>query len=90
MDFAKYTALEISQIEKELNTNISTGLKESDVKVSLAKYGSNNLKERETGWWEILVRQFKSSFIYLLIAAAILAFFLREYIDGFFIVIFVL
>ena len=90
MDFVKYTALEVSQIENELNTNVSTGLKETDVKLSLAKYGSNKLRERDTAWWEILIRQFKSSFIYLLIAAAVLAFLLREYTDGLFIIVFVL
>ncbi len=90
MDFAKYSALEIPQIESDLKTNISTGLKEAEVKLSLAKYGANKLKERDTAWWEILIRQFKSSFIYLLIAAAVLAFLLREYTDGVFIVVFVL
>ena len=48
----------------------------------LAENGPNDLKKNEVKWWQILLRQFKSSFVYLLIFAAILALILGEKVDA--------
>jgi P-type E1-E2 ATPase len=53
------------------------------------RYGLNVLRVRTSGWWHILVRQFQSPFVYLLVAAALLALSLRGFIDGALILLFV-
>lgn len=55
----------------------------------MARQGPNTLLSRELRWWTVFGRQFRSPFVYLLGAAAALAFFLGEPIDGAFIVFFV-
>ncbi|OGH94300.1 MAG: hypothetical protein A2538_01820 [Candidatus Magasanikbacteria bacterium RIFOXYD2_FULL_41_14] len=65
------------------------GLKSQDVKERLEKYGLNKLSARQTHWWQIFGRQFKSPFIYLLFFAVLLALLLGEKTDGIMILIFI-
>jgi Mg2+-importing ATPase len=53
------------------------------------KYGYNELKGENRYWWHILLNQFTSPFLYLLIASAILSILLGERIDGLMIFLFV-
>ena len=90
MDFSRFTALQITDIEHEFKTSQKTGLSATQVTENQQKFGENVLAEKEHTVVSIFVRQFKSSFIYLLIFAAVLAFMLGEKVDGIFIVLFVL
>jgi len=83
MSFSKYTALTANEVLGEFNTFLDSGLKTSDIKVLSIKYGKNVLKFDEVRWWNILFRQFKSAFVYLLVIAAIIALVLGERLDAF-------
>jgi P-type Mg2+ transporter len=89
MDFNKYTVKPAEEAIKDLGTDIKHGLKSAEINARLKQFGYNQIEAKETKWWNILIRQFSSSFVYLLVGAAILAFILREFIDGMMIVIFV-
>jgi Mg2+-importing ATPase len=65
------------------------GLTDSEVMARKAKFGWNEVGGKEVKWWHILLRQFQSPFLYLLLGAAVLAFFLGENIDGGMIILFV-
>jgi Mg2+-importing ATPase len=56
----------------------------------LAEYGANELTGTETTPLEIALRQFRSSFIYLLLAASAVALYLREYLDAIVILLFLI
>lgn len=58
------------------------GLSPDSAATRLAEHGLNELSGAETTALEILLRQFKSSFIYLLFAASAIAIYLREYLDA--------
>src|SRR3989338_5985696 len=89
MSFSKYTALTANEVLGEFNTFLDSGLKTSDIKVLSIKYGKNVLKFDEVRWWNILFRQFKSAFVYLLVIAAIIALVLGERLDAFMIMLFI-
>lgn len=59
-----------------------SGLAEREVQRRRAEHGLNVVALREFGWSRILLRQFSSSFVFLLLGAAGLAFLLREPLDG--------
>ena len=60
----------------------SKGLPSEEANNRLAKNGKNELTGRDTRWHDILLRQFRSAFIYLLLAASFIALFLGEYLDA--------
>src|SRR5258708_1418048 len=64
-----------------LHTSMN-GLSEEDVTRQFVKYGQNTLHTSTTNAVKILVKQFKSSLIYLLIIASVLSFLLKEVSDG--------
>jgi Mg2+-importing ATPase len=84
-----YTTQELGAVLKEFNTSLASGLTEEEAQTRLNKYGANELKRKKTTWQPILVRQFRSPFIYLLLGASLLTFFLHEYLDSVMILIFV-
>lgn len=88
MQFSYYTDKTVEQILNELHVT-KQGLSEQEAKNIKQKVGLNVLSAHETHWWNILLNQFKSPFLYLLIAAALLAYFLGEKIDCIMIFIFV-
>jgi len=45
-------------------------------------YGANVLDEKSASWIEIFLRQFKSAFVYLLLAACLVSLFQGEYVDA--------
>lgn len=81
MGFSKYTALSVEETVKEFGTSSEFGLTSKSVHERLLKYGRNESVSHEIGAWEILIRQFKSAFIYLLIICSAITFVLKEYID---------
>lgn len=89
MSFEKFTALSVDTILNEFNNNVERGYTSTEIKNLTSKYGVNSLAKNEIFWWHILLRQFKSAFIYILIAASIITFLLDEKLDSFFIFFFV-
>ncbi|OGY43247.1 MAG: hypothetical protein A3B89_00885 [Candidatus Buchananbacteria bacterium RIFCSPHIGHO2_02_FULL_40_13] len=64
------------------------GLSSKSAKELLKKHGPNILSEIQLKWWKILSRQFKSSFIYLLIAASLITIGLGEYLEALMMILF--
>jgi Mg2+-importing ATPase len=65
-----------------LLSSAADGLSPDDAAQRLAVYGANELSGVETTASRIFLRQFKSSFIYLLFAACAIALYLREYLEA--------
>ena len=73
----------IKEIIDQFNTNIDTGLTESEAKLRLDKYGPNELEEKAAhSKWLILLDQFKETMVIILIIAAIISLLLGEYTDA--------
>lgn len=66
------------------------GLSSGEVSQRLEKAGYNEISARQVRWWEILLRQFRSAFIYLLLVAAAIVLVIGEYVDAAVIIGFVL
>jgi P-type Ca2+ transporter type 2C len=77
-------ALEIADIEKALGVDASKGLSLNEVESRLDKYGPNQLKEKkEINPIAIFIDQFNDFIIWVLVAAALVSGFLREWMDAF-------
>jgi len=73
----------IKEIYKNLNSS-SNGLSQEKAKSNLSKYGRNIIKKRKKlRFLKILLSQFNSFLIYILIVAAAASFFIGHQIDGF-------
>lgn len=69
----------VNELINYYNTDINNGLTESDVEERLKKHGPNTLPDSKTkSFFSIFLSQFKSPLIYVLLLAAIIAFFLGE------------
>ena len=80
----KWWEQDITEIEKSLGTGVSTGLSVKEAELRLEKYGPNQLKEKKAiNPIEIFIGQFKDFIIWVLIAAALVSGFLREWVDAF-------
>jgi len=88
MKFSDYTTKNIEETFDILKTSES-GLSEKEAGKRQKIYGFNEIKAKEPGLFDIFLRQFKSSFVYLLFIASIIAFLIGERIDGFLILFFV-
>lgn len=89
MRFSKFTALTTEKTASLLGSDITRGLTQKQVGFNLSKYGPNTLRENTVSWPQILLKQVQSSFIYLLLFAALISLVLGEKTDAFFIIIFV-
>jgi len=77
-----FHSLTIESCFKELKTS-AAGLTREEAGKRLKKYGFNKLEEEKPlGRLTILLSQFKSPLIYVLLAAAIISFLLHEYVDA--------
>jgi len=65
------------------------GLNNSDVLERRKKFGKNEIPMPKFGLFKLILRQIKSIFIVILFIASAITFFLGEYFDGFFILLFV-
>src|SRR3989344_9028553 len=81
MDYKVAALLDNLQIFEKLETS-ENGLTSEKAKDLLQKYGENKIRAKETTTLDIFLRQFKSPFTYLLLAASILSFALGEKLDG--------
>ncbi|MBI4407740.1 MAG: HAD-IC family P-type ATPase [Candidatus Kerfeldbacteria bacterium] len=89
MQIAKFTTQTAEQTLAGFNVTVATGLTADRVTALQQQYGRNALVDHHITPWSILIRQFKSSFVYLLVGAAVLALILGETIDGVMVLIFV-
>lgn len=89
MNYSSLTTLSASDVFTNAHST-ENGLSADEVKKRLAQHGPNALESQEVHWWQVLARQFRSPFLYLLLFAAALALALGELIDGVMIIIFVL
>jgi calcium-translocating P-type ATPase len=81
MNSSQWYQQSIDQVAEKLNTSVE-GLGLDDAKRRLEKYGPNRLPEaRGVSAFVILLRQFASPLIYILMVAAVVTFFLEEYKD---------
>jgi Mg2+-importing ATPase len=89
MQFETYTTL-TEQAVQELFEVTPKGLTTEQVSKLEATYGANELEAHPVTMWDVLFRQLRSPFIYILFAAALLSYGLGEYIDGSMIIAFLL
>ena len=75
---------------KYLKTSVNVGITEDEALTRLKTVGLNQLTMKEIHWYNIFLKQFQSSFIYMLIAASLLALILGELPDSIAIAIFIL
>ena len=79
------------ELKSELKISLSEGLSEDEAKRRLEEHGPNRIKsQKEKTIWQILLSQFLSPVIYLLIGAAIISFFLSDIPEGIAIIIVIL
>jgi len=81
-NFSVYTTKTVSELMQDFGTSPEKGLTQDQAKKRLQQFGSNEIKSKEAGWSGLLLRQFQSPFIYLLLAVAVISFFLQNHVDG--------
>ena len=79
------------EICKELSTNFETGLSANDVKERQQSFGKNTIEQKK-GIHPILIflAQFASPMVYMLLVAAGLSFFFKEWLEGYAILLVIL
>jgi Ca2+-transporting ATPase len=74
-------SMSVEDILRYLHTSIK-GLSWSEAKKRLELFGKNTLEEEEESNILILIRQFNSPLVFILIAAAFITFFMGDYLDS--------
>ena len=78
-----FHALTSRAVLERLEVDDAKGVSRQDVEERRAHFGSNQLQEAETRpWWRVLAEQLRSVVVYLLGAAAILAFVTQRWAEG--------
>ncbi|HEY0901214.1 MAG TPA: HAD-IC family P-type ATPase, partial [Micavibrio sp.] len=78
----QFHALTPEEVVTALQTDLKNGLGDAEIKVRLAQYGPNRLaQEAATAWWHVLLRQFTNFLILILLVAALLSYFLGDWMD---------
>ncbi|MGX5818799.1 cation-translocating P-type ATPase [Chitinophaga lutea] len=73
----------LGQLEKDLAADPSRGLSPEEAARQLQEYGPNAIEsKRHRSPWIILLHQFKSAVVYLLLVAAGMSLFFREWLDA--------
>ncbi|MCX6724437.1 MAG: HAD-IC family P-type ATPase [Candidatus Staskawiczbacteria bacterium] len=79
--FSQYTSISVKEVLELLKTSES-GLTKKQANFALTKFGPNEVKVKNTNALSIFIRQFKSPFCYLLLAAAVISFFIGQLVDS--------
>jgi P-type Ca2+ transporter type 2C len=75
--------LDSTEVLQQLDTNIASGLSQTEVTHRLKKYGSNQLTELPgESLWKILWRQLTATMVVVLIVAALISIALRDYTNA--------
>lgn len=82
MAWNNYAEREALEVVSSLKSDLDKGLSTSVAKERLASVGANRLDFKPLSWVTVLLRQFASPFIYMLIAASALSFFLQQWLEG--------
>ena len=90
MTWNKFAQLTGSRAVLYLKGNQDLGLTTRNAQKRLSKIGANSLDLKPLSWLNILWRQFISPFIYMLIAASVLSFFMEQWLEGLIILFFLL
>lgn len=78
-------------IERILTTDLHLGLNRTEAQLRMRKFGANQLPEpKAVSIYHLLLDQFSSVIVWILIAAAIIAGILQEWIDAFAIIVIVI
>lgn len=86
----EFWSYDLNDILKQLNTG-EDGLSSREAEGRIDKYGQNILEERKSSSnIEMLINQFKNPIIIILIFAAVLSIFLKDYSDGIIILIIIM
>ena len=88
MNFSEYTNKTVKNTFTKLASS-PKGLSEDQAKERLKTYGPNEIKSSKLGFFDILARQFRSPFFYLLFLAGIVSLFIGEAVDSMVIIAFV-
>ncbi len=84
-ELLSWHSLELRKIEETLSAN-ERGLTEVEAASRLQRFGPNTLPEQKPpAFWQILLRQFVSPLIYILVLAAVVSVVLKDYEDAGFI-----
>ncbi|MGC9031532.1 MAG: cation-translocating P-type ATPase [Minisyncoccia bacterium] len=89
MDFKEAATKNIEEILRELEGSLD-GISDKQIKERIEVFGKNTFKIKEKTFLEILLRQIKNPFIYILFSASIISFLIGEKIDAILIIVFVL
>lgn len=81
MAFFEYTNKSSKEVLELFKTS-ELGLLKKDVVLAQEKYGFNEIETKNVNAFSVLVRQFKSPFTYLLLAAAIISIFVGQMVDS--------
>ena len=73
----------LEKVAIELETHLENGLSQAEAQARVARLGSNELMERpRPGFWKLLLDQFNSFLIIILIVAAVISLSLGEVVDA--------
>lgn len=90
MNILQISKEDLSDVALDFKTDIDKGLSLEEAVKRLNENGKNTLPQNNAKWWELFLKQFKSAFIYLLLFAAILSFILKQNIEGWMIILFII
>ncbi|MDO8516312.1 MAG: HAD-IC family P-type ATPase, partial [bacterium] len=73
----------LADISHEFGVRAETGLASSEIADRQQRYGLNEIpRGKKLHWWQLFLRQFKSPLIFILLIAAGMSLWLREYMDA--------
>ena len=87
MSFSQYTSKDVDEVLGLLKSS-KNGLSKKEASLALEKFGPNEIKVKNINGFDILIRQLKSPFFYLLFIAAIISLATGQAIDTITIVVF--
>src|SRR5574343_591447 len=82
MDVLQIAKKDLSDVALDLKSDPEKGLSTKEAQDRLSKNGKNILAQNDIKWWKIFFKQFKSAFIYLLLAEVVLSFILSQFVEG--------
>lgn len=80
--FVEYTTRSHQELAQEFQVKLDVGLEHAQVVERQKQYGFNEIKSKSIGWLDVLIRQLKSPFIYLLLSVAFIALLMESHFDA--------
>lgn len=81
-NFVKYLNKTDKELAQDFGVQLEVGLDHAQVLERQKKYGFNEIKAKSVGWLDVLLRQVKSPFIYLLLSVAVIALIMQSHFDA--------